>query len=186
MEPLTSWRPAFPAGRLDAIYLHWSGGDYASTFTAYHFCVLRRDDGIAVAHTHDLAENMRDVARGGNYAAHTAGRNAYTAGISAMAMGGATPANFGPYPLTPDLIDGLCRVAAAVASFYRISVDARHVLTHAEAAVADGYFGDGDDERWDIARLRPSDGPLCASEAAQTGDELRRLVALHVAQAPAN
>lgn len=178
---MTTWRPVFPQGRIESIYLHWSGGDYASTFPAYHYCILRREDGIAVAQTHDLSANMRDVALGGAYAAHTAGRNAYAAGISAMAMAGATPSDFGEYPLTPELIDGLCRVAAAIASFYRIPVDSRHVRTHAEAAIADGYFGSGHDERWDIARLRPAAAPLHASEAAQTGDELRRLVTSHMA-----
>jgi hypothetical protein len=47
------------------------------------------------------------------------------------------------------------------------------VLTHAEAAVADGYFGCGPDERWDIARLTPDVVPLVSSDAARAGDALR-------------
>jgi hypothetical protein len=51
------------------------------------------------------------------------------------------------------------------------------VRTHAEAAVEDGYFGDGADERWDIARLAPAPEPLHPREATATGDALRARIA---------
>ena len=172
-----AWTPQFPAGRLDKIYLHWSGHDYYSVFTAYNFCVaLDEHDEPIVAYTHDLLENMRDVRPDpfGPYAAHTKGRNSYACGIGVMCMEGATPADFGRYPLTEPLIDGMCLVVARVAAHYKIPIDADHVMTHAEAAVRDGYFGleDGID-RWDIARLRPSSRPLVPEDAKMVGDQLR-------------
>jgi hypothetical protein len=46
-------------------------------------------------------------------------------------------------------------------------------MTHAEAAVLDNYFGTAENQRWDGARLTPSDAPLTPEEAKKTGDELR-------------
>lgn len=181
MIALAKWQPQLPSGRIDSIYLHWSGGDYTTVFPNYHFCVGRRNGEIVVAQTNDLGANMRDVSSGGEYAAHTYHRNSYAAGVAFMGMQNATPADFGAYPLTQPLVDGLCRVAAAIARFYEIPVDAQHILTHAEAAVVDGYFGAAEEERWDIARLEPSMRPLEPRDAAETGDELRRRIRLYLA-----
>jgi hypothetical protein len=46
-------------------------------------------------------------------------------------------------------------------------------MSHAEAALIDGYYGTGNEERWDIARLRPDPKPLEPHEGVTTGDELR-------------
>ncbi|GAC1388298.1 MAG: hypothetical protein NVSMB31_02070 [Vulcanimicrobiaceae bacterium] len=176
MAKINDWKPAFPAGRIEKIYLHWSAGDYRDVFEAYHYCVALDAAGkIVVANTHDLRENMRDVSidPGAPYAAHTRGRNSFAAGISVMGMKDAQPHDFGAYPLTESLVDALCTVAARLAAFYEIPIQPHTVLTHAEAAVVDGYFGNGDEERWDIARLVPSMEPLVPQNAAQTGDELR-------------
>ncbi|MDP9024569.1 MAG: N-acetylmuramoyl-L-alanine amidase, partial [Candidatus Eremiobacteraeota bacterium] len=109
--------------------------------------------------------------------AHTYGRNSFAAGISVMAMKGAVPSDFGDYPLTDQLVDALCCVGAAIVRAYGIPVDETHVLTHAEAAIADGYFGEGEGERWDIARLHPDPSPLTVHNAIDTGAELRRRIA---------
>jgi hypothetical protein len=71
------------------------------------------------------------------------------------------------------LLGTFYNVAARLCAAYAIEIDADHVLTHAEAALADGYFGSGDEERWDIARLAPSNAPLEEWEAADTGERLR-------------
>ena len=110
------------------------------------------------------------------YAAHIAGRNSWTLGLAVCAMGGATPSNFGRWPLTLEQIDALASVAARLAGVYSIPVDA--IRTHAEAAVVDGYFGaDRADLRWDIARLEASDIPLEPREATAVGDILRERIA---------
>jgi hypothetical protein len=173
--PVESWQPQLPPGRLERIYLHWSAGDYETVYTSYHYCIAFANGVPLVVETHDLRANMRDVRKGdAPYAAHTAGRNSYAAGLAVMAMRDATPSDFGAFPLVADAVDALCKATQAIAYAYDIPVDADHVMTHAEAAIADGYFGaKGDDERWDIARLRASPLPLMRDDALATGDELR-------------
>jgi hypothetical protein len=173
--PLASWRPQLPKGRLERIYLHWSAGDYETVYTSYHYCIAFAEGAPLVVETHDLRANMREVRAGdGAYAAHTAGRNSYAAGLAVMAMCDASPEDFGPYPLVEPAIDAMCRVAGAIARGYGIPIDLDHIMTHAEAALIDGYFGAGsDDERWDIARLQPSPLRLSPEEARTTGDALR-------------
>ena len=175
--PLAAWSPQLPKGRIERIYTHWSAHDYGSVWPAYHFCVATKDDGtIVVVHTHDVTENMRDVYENPDapYAAHTRGRNSHAVGISIMAMNGATPEDFGPYPLTEELIDGLCRVGAYLADYYGVPIDAEHIMSHAEAALQDGYYGTAESERWDIARLRAEPRPLEPNDGIEVGEELRR------------
>ncbi len=170
----------FPPGVLRSIVLHWTAHDYETVFAAYHFCVGLRGDGgpVAIASA-DLRANMRDVRlEGPPYAAHTSGRNSYAIGLAICAMHEATPSDFGRYPLREDFIDVACATAADLCAHYAIPIDERHVYTHAEAALEDGYFGSGADERWDIARLTPSNEPLLPEDARRAGAELRRRVRL--------
>jgi hypothetical protein len=172
-----------PPGDVRAIYLHWTSHGYDEVFGAYHFCIARPDD-VIVHHTHALRENMRDVRLDADlpYAAHTSGRNSWALGISIAAMRGATPSDFGSSPLTEPQLDGICAVAARLATFY--GVDTAAILTHAEAALADGYFGSGPGhQRWDIARLRPSPAPLEPAEATRTGDGFRERIAALIVRA---
>ena len=180
--PLREWAPILPEGDLRSILLHWTAHGYDAVFSAYHFCLSRPDD-VLVHHTHDLRENMRDVRidPASPYAAHTAGRNSWSIGISIAAMEGATPADFGAFPLTQPQLAAMCRVAAQLASFYGIDVAA--IRTHAEAALADGYFGAAEERlRWDIARLEASPAPLRPSEATATGDWFRNRIAESIAR----
>lgn len=173
---IDEWRQDLPEGRIERIYTHWSAHDYYHVFPAYHFCIAMTQAGeIVVAYTHEVRENMRHVyeAPDAPYAPHTRGRNSFALGISIMAMEGCTPHDFGRYPLTEPLIDALCRVGARLANIYAIPVDAEHVMSHAEAALLDGYFGTEPEQRWDIARLRPAPDPLEPREAVETGEELR-------------
>jgi hypothetical protein len=131
-----------------------------------------------VVATHDLRANMRDLRSGHAepYAAHTAGRNSWSIGLAVCGMAGATPADFGRYPLAAAQIDGLCLLARRLADAYHIPDAA--IRTHAEAALDDGYFGaGGDDERWDIARLAAREESLAPAEATRTGDLLRARIA---------
>ncbi len=166
---------AWPAGDLRALYLHWTAGDYATTFPAYHVCIaLGPGDVPTVCWTNDLRANMRDVRAGeGVYAAHTLGRNSYAIGLAICGMRDARPDDFGAFPLLDAMVTLGCATAAQLCAYYGIAVDAEHVLTHAEAAVRDGYFGSAADERWDIARLAPRPEPLEPAEAERVGDLLR-------------
>jgi hypothetical protein len=182
MTDVSTWQPRFPEGRIERIYLHWSAGDYETVFPSYHYCVTYTGGRAQIVETHDLRANMREVRSHPDlpYAAHTAGRNAFAAGLAVMAMKDARPDDFGAYPLRDEAIDAMCRVAAAIASFYRIPIEAGRVMTHAEAALVDGYFGTAEDERWDIALLRPSLRALRPQDATQTGRMLRDIVTKYV------
>ena len=165
-----------PGGDLRSIVLHWTAGDYETVYPSYHLC-LRGADDVRVVATHDLRANMRDVRDGGTqpYAAHIAGRNSWAVGIAVCAMGGATPADFGRWPITAAQIEALASVARRLADAYGVEPGA--IRTHAEAALDDGYFGAaGDDCRWDIARLAPSTAPLEPHEAVAVGNLLRERI----------
>jgi hypothetical protein len=174
---LREWQPNLPPGDVRSIVLHWTAGDYAAVFPAYHLC-LRGADDVEVVPTSDLRANMRDLRADATepYAAHVAGRNSWAVGIAVCAMGGATPSDFGRWPITGAQIEALARVARIVADAYALPLAA--IRTHAEAALEDGYFGAGDDDcRWDIARLEPSAAPLDPSEAPAIGNFLRERIA---------
>jgi len=169
--------PNVPAGALQRVYLHWTGDDYRTVFPAYHFCIaVGEDDRPTVVATHDLRANMRDVRVGREaYAAHTSGRNSHAIGVALCGMRDARPDDFGAFPLRDDMLEAACALVADLARIYGIANAA--IGTHAEAAVADGYFGAGEGERWDIARLRASARPLVPSDACEVGDALRERVA---------
>ncbi|MBC5806841.1 MAG: peptidoglycan recognition protein family protein [Candidatus Eremiobacter antarcticus] len=162
-----------PDGEIRSLYLHWSAGPYDQTSSAYHFVVGYERGQLFARQTHDVRENMRSLSEDLPYAAHTRGRNSYAIGVSALSMLDATPQNFGPAPLTDELVDALCAMCAFLARRYHIIIDAEHVMTHAEAAIIDSYFGLLPEERWDLARLRPVPVPITASEAKASGEALR-------------
>jgi hypothetical protein len=158
--------------------LHWTAGDYRTVYPSYHVCIARdaADRPIAIA-THDLRANMRDTRSGSEpYAAHTSGRNSFAIGIAICGMRDATPQDFGPFPLRADAIALCCQTAARLALAYDIPIDPEHVATHAEHAVADGYFGCGEDERWDVARLQAAPTALEPDDARRAGDALRAMI----------
>lgn len=182
--PIREWNPVFPPGDLRTIWLHWTAHDYDAVFPAYHYC-LTGANAVIVHHTHDLRRNMRDVRADPSvsYAAHTWHRNSWAIGLSIAAMEGATPSDFGAYPLTEPQLEAMCVVAARLAASYAIDVPA--IRTHAEAAIDDGYFGAGSDElRWDIARLRPAPDRLVPSEATRAGEWFRSRIAGLLAEGP--
>jgi hypothetical protein len=172
-------KPFWPPGEIRYAYLHWTAGDYVTTYPAYHVCVGLDARGVpSVFTTHDVRANMRDVrASDDPYAAHTAGRNSYALGFAICGMAGATPHDFGDYPLRDDLVALACATVADACAAYGIPVERPYVRSHAEAALEDGYFGCEDDERWDIARLAPSEMPLEAADATRVGDVLRARIA---------
>lgn len=173
--------PSFPPGDIRSIYLHWTGSDYAAVFPAYHYCIALSPAGApTVVETHDPRANMRDVRDGdAPYAAHTFGRNSYALGLAICGMGEARPDDFGRFPLRDNMIEACCELAAQASTAYRIAIDVESVRTHAEAALVDGYFGAGPDQRWDIARLTPSPQALEAADALRTGELLRARIRAH-------
>jgi len=165
-----------PEGRIEKLYLHWSARAYDQPSASYHFVVGYRQGRLFALQTHDVRENMRPLTVDMEYAAHTAKRNSFAIGVSALSMLDATPQNFGSQPLTDELVDALCAMCAYLAQRYGIAIDADHVMTHAEAAIHDGYFGLTSEERWDLARLKPAQEPVTPAEAQATGEVLRQKI----------
>src|SRR5579864_8747612 len=162
-----------PDGRLD---LHWSAQEYDRLSSSYHFVVGYRDHTLFAQQTHDVRENMRRLTQDMEYAAHTRARNSFAIGVSALGMLDATPHDFGTQPLTDELVDALCAMCDHLTHRYEIVIDADHVMTHAEAAIIDGYFGLLPEERWDLARLHPRPEPVTPQEARANGELLRQKI----------
>lgn len=157
-------------GFIDHIPLHWAVETYTMGDKAYNGVVrLGSDKAWHLVLETDPNLNSTIPEQPG-YAEHTWKRNGHGFGLAVEAMLGATPSNFGLFPIQQHQIEMLCAGAAAVAAKYGIQcMDDRCVYTHAEAAILDGYFG----ERWDLARLAPDDFALTRREAIITGDQLR-------------
>ena len=162
------------AESITRLFSHWSVEEYGCVDGSYNV-VIALTSGAWVA---EIATSPRlnavQVSADHPYAAHTYQRNSHAVGIAVNGMTGATSDDFGAEPVQLHEIEVLCAANAAVAKKYSIDlagmVGGEHTLmTHAEAAILDGYFG----ERWDLARLRPSSAPLSVSEAVATGDLIR-------------
>ena len=176
--------------------LHWSATPYgwareraARGLTLPYNVVVDRDaagDWILIPGMHPVRNARRltlEMQEGVEYCASIRGRNSHGVSASIAAMDDATPSAFGAAPICAASVELLCASAAALCARY--GIDARDVqacYTHAEAALWDGYFGTGDDERWDMALLEPSadDVPALAERAVRTGDLLRARIAAYV------
>lgn len=141
----------FPAGRCDGVVLHWSAGKYLTWFGDYHLCILGPPRDGEVIRSHPFLHNLRDIAPGMEYAAHTWRRNSWRLGIAVMAMYGATSGNYGAFPPTPKQIEVMCALAALAVVRYAPPMLDAFVRTHCEWARTDGYFPN----RWDWMREAP-------------------------------
>lgn len=144
------------AGRPVKIYAHWTAGHYGQLFDDYHISIDR--DGTIYTSVDDLSTTL----------SHTYRRNSGAVGLALCCAYGAHSANnLGPEPPTDTQIEVLAQVTAALAIDLAVSIDIRHVMTHAEAA--DNM--DGDDrwhtpygpnstvERWDLWVVKAGDQP---------------------------
>ena len=181
--PYCATLPALEAGQaLNHIYMHWRVSTYFGDCLDYN--ILVKDTGkrfIAEIETDPLL-NATEPPQAG-YAAHTAGRNGQAIGVSVDAMMSAEPGNFGQYP--PTLQETEVMLAAVGACGHKYGLDlADHsvCMTHAEAAILDGYFpGDpavagnplsGPPYRWDWALFNA--GVLSKDTARECGNTLRQ------------
>lgn len=131
------------------IYLHWSAGHYGQFFNDYHLMVDA--DGKIYASTSNLAEVKN----------HTWRRNSGAIGIALACAYNATEKNLGAEAPTASQCDSLAQTAAVLAMALDIPVSSDRIMTHAEAAIHDGYGpGSGDPEtRWDLWLLKNGDAP---------------------------
>jgi len=163
----------------DHLYLHWSVEQFGCLDGAYNAEVDLEADQWVIKITHDPLDNAVSITNG-PYAAHTYHRNSHGFGLAVTGMVGATTDNFGAEGVQNHQLEVLFAAAGAVCEKYKIDAVGKtkgeyNVMTHAEAAILDGYFpGDGDpDSRWDLARLAASDAPLTKVEAIAIGTSIR-------------
>lgn len=129
------------AGQINEIYLHWTAGHYGQFFDDYHIGI--DTDGSIHASTVDLTEQK----------AHTWHRNGGAVGIALSCCYNASTCAWGPEPPTPQQIESIAQVVAALCTGLGLPIDADHVMTHAEAADLDGYGPASTCERWDLWML---------------------------------
>lgn len=136
------------------VYIHWTAGDYDTTFDDYHFCITGDGD----------IKNTRDLR---SIPSATWKRNTGSIAIAICACKGAEAyagspnyARLGDFPPTDDQLDACALLMAAISDVFDIPIDIEHFLTHGEAADnADGeyyhepYGQDSTCERWDLAVL---------------------------------
>ena len=151
-------------GKIKHIYLHWTAGRYNQFFDDYHLNI----DGDGKVY--------RTCARLDEYKAHTYQRNSGAIGISLCcaldaSWQGQKP-DLGSYPPTTMQLIAMAKVVAVLCAGLGIAIDADAVMTHAEAALVDGYgVGSGDSEtRWDLYWVLDGDGQLIRG-----GDHIRQL-----------
>ena len=151
-------------GKIKHIYLHWTAGRYNQFFDDYHLNI--DGDGKVYRTCASLDERK----------APTYQRNSGSIGITLCcaldaSWQGETP-DLGNYPPTTMQLVALAKVVAVLCAGLGLKLDAEAVMTHAEAACADGYgAGSGDSEtRWDLYWVPDSD-----EEFVRGGDRIREL-----------
>ena len=151
-------------GKIKHIYLHWTAGRYEQFFDDYHLNI--DGDGKVYRTCASLDEKM----------AHTYRRNSGAIGITLCcaldaSWQGEVP-DLGSCPPTTLQLVALAKVVAVLCVGLGLALDEGAVMTHAEAALADGYgAGSGDSEtRWDLYWVLNGEGKLIRG-----GDHIRQL-----------
>lgn len=137
--------------KIDQIYLHWTAGDYDTTFDAYHINIL--GDGTIVQTCDSLTDKK----------AHTWRRNSCAVGVTMCCAAGAKAYKgghvyFGDYPPTRKQIETMAKVIAVLCDELGICINEYNVMTHAEAGDLDGYGPETTCERWDLWKLQDLPG----------------------------
>lgn len=153
------------------VICHWTAGTYEATEfdrKFYHFLI--DGNGLVVKGKYRPEDNL-SVADG-VYAAHTAGTNKDSIGVSICSMAGAIekPFKAGKYPLKKSQWDVMIKLVAQLCKQYKIPVTPQTVLTHAEVQKT---LGHPQKQKWDISRL-PFDPKTVGATAV--GDLLRKSV----------
>ena len=153
---------------IDHIYLHWTAGHYGQAYDDYHLNIDR--DGTLYKTCRSLTEEK----------AHTWKRNTRSIGISldcgyrasvAVPVGAgeeelfgvtsgsrrlrpllSAEVDYGPEKPTVPQIECMAKITALLCRHLELPITEETVMTHAEAAIADGYGPcSGDPEmRWDL------------------------------------
>ncbi|MCD2434778.1 N-acetylmuramoyl-L-alanine amidase [Acidaminococcus sp. NSJ-142] len=142
-------------GQLEAIYVHWTAGNYTQLFDDYHLLIT--GDGAIYSSTDDWTQVL----------AHTWNRNTGALGIALCCaydarMYGDCSYDLGPFPPTKLQVESTSLLLALLSRKLGIPIDSGHMMTHAEAADLDGYgpwmAGTPQFEKWDLYELQDYDG----------------------------
>lgn len=167
--------PEIPLGSIHREYLHWSVAPFGCTFEDYNFMIDLANGKWVIKSTGDPRDNVPGMNNNPMHS-HTWHRNSYAIGIAIGGMDGATESNFGKDPVQLHELQYLCGAAAACAKKYNVQADQPlfndeyTIMTHAECAANDGYWG----ERWDLAAFEP--GPITIPGARYHGELLRKRI----------
>ena len=133
---------------MERIIIHWTAGSYTpSSLDKEHYHFLIDGDGFVHNGKYPVEAN-RSTSDADGYAAHTRFMNTGSIGVSLCAMAGATPTNYGQYPITDAQWDTLFVLLANLCEKYNIPVRSDTVLSHAEVEPTLGVKQRG---KWDIS-----------------------------------
>lgn len=132
-------------GSINHLYLHWTAGNYGQAYDDYHINIDK--NGEVYQTCSSLTEKKP----------HTWRRNSGAVGIAlcgacGAVYGGAGNLSFGSAPPTTAQLRSMAWVIAFLCMALGLAIAYPVVMTHGEAAMADGYGpGSGDPEtRWDL------------------------------------
>lgn len=136
------------------VYLHWTAGEYETTYGDYHFCIAGNGQ---IVNTRDLHQ----------IPSATYGRNTGSIAIALCCCAGAVAykgepnyADLGHFPPTDEQLDACAKLMAVIADVFDIPIDIKHFMTHGEAGdnidgweATEKYGMNTTCERWDLAVL---------------------------------
>ena len=170
--PATGKGVPFSASKpMQQIYLHWAGTPYNAAPSVYNS--IAKGDGTLV----------RSHAYGAGGLRHTYGRNSRGVGLSIAAMGvkggkWSEKRAWKEFPPTNAQLNAMTAEAARIAiawGWKKSDISKSKILTHAEAALQDGYGpGSGVSQmRWDYHYMNPGGRP------GSGGEILRNMIRKH-------
>lgn len=135
-------------GRIDCVYLHWTGGGYDDNEGAYNLSI---DGDGNLTMTRSLT----------NAPAATYMRNYRSLAVTLNCCRGAIlygngRSDFGDCPPTDEQIECMAQVIAVISDTLHLPIRKSLFMTHAEAAELDEYGPNTTCERWDLWTLPQS------------------------------
>ena len=136
------------------IFLHWTASPYGANFPQYYHTVF---DGEGKAKRNQSYDKFRTPE------GHTWNRNGQGVALSLASMAGPKSDPWQKDPPTDAQFKGMALEIAAIGKKWgwgKTQITSDSVMTHAEAAKRDGYFG----ERWDLLQLRKGESDWSGGE----------------------
>jgi hypothetical protein len=170
---------------LNRIVMHWTGGTHTASRDSPHYHWLIDGDGRRVPGRFPVEANAPGNIRPGRYAAHTLNLNGGAIGVSICGMHMAQetdPWRWTHYPVRPVQVETMVALVAELARQWRIPVDRRMILSHAEVQPTLGVRQRG---KWDFNVSLPGMVPqVTGRDAVRVGDGLRAMITARLAGVP--